>query len=46
MNEDDYKLWRDAIKEVLVLKGLLSELEKKIDALYVKVDSKLDTEGE
>lgn len=42
MNEDKYRLWQDLMKEVLVLRGLQTELEKRIDALYDKVDDHLD----
>lgn len=34
------------MKEILVLKGLLTELEKRIDVLYDKVDEKLDKEND
>ena len=44
MDSDEYKLWQDLMKEVLVLKGLLAEVEKRLDALYIKVDDKLDNE--
>jgi hypothetical protein len=46
MNEDEYKLWQDLMKEVLVLSGLQTELEKKIAALYEKVDNQLDKENQ
>lgn len=42
MDADRYKLWQDAMKEVLVLSGLLSEIERRLGALYDKVDEQLD----
>lgn len=42
MDADEYKLWQDLMKEVLILTGLQTELEKRINTLYDKVSEKLD----
>jgi tetrahydromethanopterin S-methyltransferase subunit G len=46
MNEDEYRLWQDCMKEILILRGLFNDVLKRLDNLYEKVDNKLDVPKE
>lgn len=42
MSEQDFKNWQDAMKELLILRGLLTEIENRLNKLYDIIDDKMN----